>query len=167
MFENWKLLKRVRQASPGAADVCESFCPQVQWGTPFQLALNTVLGGTSERALGQSRGYQYQYGHGSRSGTSAQKGPFPAPTWTTAMLTISFLQELLSTCKASSLRPYSFTFTGRDAALPPLGRPQLQHPVVIWWAQLSASLLQKSVLTTSRWPSEEWWLIGSNTCRGT
>lgn len=85
--------------------------------------------------------------------------------WATAMLTMSFLHKVLSDCNALSLRPYSFTFPGRDASLPSLGRPQLQHPVIIWWTQLSASLLQKSMLMASRWFSEEWWLVGSNTCR--
>lgn len=96
---------------------------------------------------------------------SDPEGPFPTSVWVTAMLTISFIHVLLSDCNASGL--ILLLFQEVKAALPPLGRPHLQHPVIIWWAQLSASLLQKSMLTASRWPSEEWWLIGSNTCRGT
>lgn len=81
------------------------------------------------------------------------------------MLTMPFLHIVLSDCNVLSLRPYYFTFPGRDVALPSLGKPQLKHPVLIWWTQLSVNLLQKSMLMASRWFSEEWWLIGSNTCR--
>lgn len=170
MFVNWQHLRRMRQARPAAADVHESFSPQ-------ELLMDCISASTeystwryicvSLRVVTQVSIPVWPW---QQSSTSAGKVQWPRRLLPHFCMSYSYVNNILSTYTPlwlQYLRPFFFfTFPGRDVALPPLGRPQLQHPVIIWWAQLSASL-HKSMLTASRQLSEEWWLIGSNICRGT